>query len=117
MTVIKLLSFGIPCAMNPLTEFHSDAYLAHTSACFNHLDRIVRDLNLSMNDKTLLDLGAGIGDQAIFWQNKGARVTVIEGRQENIDVMLSLLNGIEIIHADLDDCENLSPIQSDIVFS
>ena len=102
--------------INPLKEFHSEPYLKHTEACFDHIERIIKDINLSVEGISVLDLVAGIGDQAVFWKKKGAQVTAIEGRKENIDVMISIIEGINIVHADLEFCSDISGNKFDVVF-
>lgn len=52
-------------------------------------------LNLPIQNRTVLELGSGIGDLTTFFLDRGCAVTSIEGRAENIDVHkrdLELLN-------------------------
>jgi SAM-dependent methyltransferase len=43
-------------------------------------------LNLPIQNRTVLELGSGIGDLTTFFLDRGCTVTSIEGRAENIDV-------------------------------
>ncbi len=43
-------------------------------------------LNLPIADRTVLELGAGIGELSTFFLDRGCTVTSIEGRAENIEI-------------------------------
>ena len=63
--------------------FQSDLYIRHNARRLEHLAA----LNLDLSGKTVLELGAGIGDHSSFFLDRGCTVTAIEPRAENIAVM------------------------------
>ncbi len=66
-------------ADTPQSDFHSWRYLRNTARRLEHL----ATLGLEFNGKTILELGAGIGDLSTFFLDRGAIVHATEGRPEN----------------------------------
>ena len=62
-------------------NFFDARYQLHNIARLSHLN----DLNLDLDNKSVLELGAGIGDHTLFYLYRGGQVTPIEGRQELCD--------------------------------
>lgn len=60
--------------------FHSAHYLAHNEARLTHL----ASLALPLENKTVLEPGAGIGDHTLFYLARGCSVTAVEPRHENL---------------------------------
>jgi hypothetical protein len=65
--------------------FHSDQYIRHNARRLEHL----ASLNLDLSGKSVLELGAGIGDHSSFYLDRGCTVTAIEPRAENVAIMRS----------------------------
>ena len=63
--------------------FDDAAYQEINRARLAHLD----SLQLALAGKTLLDVGAGVGDLTGFFVDKGCAVTCAEGRRENVEVI------------------------------
>jgi hypothetical protein len=63
------------------TNFFEARYQMHNIARLSHLN----SLNLELNGKKVLELGAGVGDHTLFYLYKGCDVMPIEGRQELCD--------------------------------
>ena len=71
-------------AVDPnLKVFHSDTYKAINDARQSHL----ASLNLPLEGKTVLEVGAGIGLHTRFFEERGCKVVSTDGRQENVDAM------------------------------
>lgn len=71
-------------AVDPnLKVFHSDTYKAINDARLKHL----ASLNLPLEGKTVLEVGAGIGLHTHFFEERGCKVVSTDGRQENVDAM------------------------------
>lgn len=64
----------------PERSFRSDAYLRHNQRRQEHL----ATLGLSLNDRTVLEVGAGIGDHTGFFVDRDCQVTITEGREINL---------------------------------
>lgn len=70
----------------PFDDFHSDAYLHHNRCRFEHL----RSLILQIEDKSILEVGAAIGDHTEFLLNlKPSKILSLEAREENINILMS----------------------------
>lgn len=70
-------------AGTPQGDFHSDRYLRHTARRLEHL----ATLGLDLSDKTVLEVGAGIGDLTTFFLDRGCRVHATEGRPDNLEIL------------------------------
>jgi len=68
------------------------------------------------NGKTLLDLGAGIGDISNAFTRLGATATAVEVRQEHINILRKKYPHIKIVKADLDKEWPFVNQKFDIVF-
>jgi hypothetical protein len=62
-------------------NFFESSYQLHNIARLSHLN----SLKLELDNKNVLELGAGIGDHTLFYLYRGCDVTPIEGRQELCD--------------------------------
>jgi len=69
-----------------------------TEPYFNHLGYLrmnmrrlehLATLNLPLHDKTVLEIGAGIGDLTSYFLDRGCSVTSIEGRVDNVSTFES----------------------------
>ena len=59
-------------------------------------------------DKTMLELGAGFGENGRMFQDLGAKVTYAEARKEHLDVLLERDSNAKIIVLDQDKIWNLN---------
>lgn len=64
----------------PVAAFHSDAYLRLNHRRQEHL----ATLGLALENRTVLEVGAGIGDHTAFFLDRGARVTITDGRAKHV---------------------------------
>jgi len=71
-----------------LEDFHSVSYLRHNSRRLEHL----ASLNLPIRDRSVLELGAGVGDHTTYFLDRGCSVTCVEPRAENCTLLASLMN-------------------------
>ena len=71
-----------------LADFHSVSYLRHNARRLEHL----ASLSLPIRDRTVLELGAGVGDHTTFFLDRGCSVTCIEPRAENCTLLASLMH-------------------------
>lgn len=65
------------------SNFFDPVYQKHNIARLSHLD----SLGLSLSNKKVLELGAGIGDHTLFYLYRGCSVTPVEGRQALCDLI------------------------------
>jgi SAM-dependent methyltransferase len=71
-----------------LEDFHSVSYLRHNARRLEHL----ASLNLPIRDRSVLELGAGVGDHTTFFLDRGCSVTCVEPRAENCTLLASLMH-------------------------
>jgi len=64
----------------PEEVFWSDHYVRHNMRRLEHL----ASLGLPLQNRTVLELGAGIGDHTLFYLDRGCSVVALEGREENV---------------------------------
>jgi len=70
-----------PGTRGPMTPFHSEEYRRHTSRRLEHL----ASLGLPLTGRRVLDVGAGVGDHASFYLDRGCEVISLEPRAENVE--------------------------------
>ena len=63
--------------------FHAQHYVRHNESRLTHL----ASLDLDLSGKTVLEVGAGIGDHTVFYLERGCAMTVTEVRPENLAVL------------------------------
>jgi SAM-dependent methyltransferase len=81
-----------------IDEFHTAGYLQHNHCRQAHL----ASLGLDLERKTVLELGAGVGDHSTFWLKRGCRVTCVEARTENVERLREAQPEVKVIQCDLD---------------
>jgi SAM-dependent methyltransferase len=93
-------------------RFHSDLYIRHNARRLEHLAA----LHLDLTGKSVLELGAGIGDHSIFFLDRACRVTALEPRAENVDVIRARTREaprawdparLRVVHGGIDDLDRL----------
>lgn len=63
--------------------FLSDLYIRHNARRLEHL----ASLQLDLSGRSVLELGAGIGDHSVFYLDRGCTVTAVEPRADNVAVL------------------------------
>ena len=66
---------------SPLATFHSLHYLRHNQRRQEHL----ATLGLDMPGKSVLEVGAGLGDHTSFFLDRGCRVVTSDARPSNLE--------------------------------
>lgn len=87
-------------------QFQSAPYLRHNQSRLTHL----ASLQLDLDGKTVLEVGAGIGDHTGFYLARGCRVMVTEIRPENLAVLEDRFRAesrVAVRALDLDDPADL----------
>jgi len=67
----------------PQATFHAAGYLRHNQRRQEHL----ATLGLPLAGRSILEVGAGIGDHTGFFLDRGCRVMVTDGRPANVTVL------------------------------
>jgi hypothetical protein len=97
--------------MNPQDIFWSPHYIRHNQRRQEHL----ASLGLPLANRSVLEVGAGIGDHTTFFLDRGCGVIVSEARDENLAVLNSRYPGLDIRKVDL-DCPAEEPIGAEVVY-
>jgi FkbM family methyltransferase len=103
--------------MDPIAEFHRHDYLELNRARLEHLE----SLALPIEGKSIVELGAGIGDLTPFLLSKSQRVTAIEGRSQDVTIMQGRYPredypGLQIVQMDVSAPRHLPEAPYDVVF-
>lgn len=94
---------------NEVADFFSPHYQKHNQARLDHLD----SLGLELSNKLVLDVGAGVGDHAEWYLNKGCQVHAVEGRDSLCALMKERFEGnskIQILRYNLDHDNDYSDL-------
>jgi len=86
----------------PSVFFNSDHYIRHNQRRQEHL----ASLGLDLREKTVLEVGAGIGDHTSFFLDRGCSVLATEIRPENLEVLqtrFSENNRVTCLQLDMDN--------------
>lgn len=88
----------VPDLIDPVSIFHGEHYMRHNQRRQEHL----ASLQLDLANRTVLEVGAGIGDHTSFFVDRGCRVTVTEARAENLSLIKQRFPSLEVEQLDLD---------------
>lgn len=87
MTTARFASTFSPDVENTLAFFHNYAYLRNTARRLEHL----ATLGLDLTNRSVLELGAGVGDHTLFYLDRGCRVCALEAREDNCNALRAVL--------------------------
>lgn len=118
MRSIKLLLKKLITALchkyPPTTGFMAFRYQQLNQRRLEHL----ATLNLPIRNKSILELGAGIGDLTSFFLDRECSVVSVEARKENIRILSKRFPDVKTIQTDLDNIDHdILTDQFDIVCS
>jgi SAM-dependent methyltransferase len=100
-------------APRPVAAFHSDEYLRHNARRLEHL----ATLGLSLAGRSVLEVGAGIGDHTSFFVDRGCRVTSSDGRPENVRLLAKRYPELHVRRLDLDAPDPAFGERFDVVYA
>jgi len=87
--------------VNPVPTFHSDHYMRHNQRRQEHL----ASLGLDIKNKSVLEVGAGIGDHTSFFVDRGCNVTSTEARPDCVGILRSRFPNLEVGQLDMESPE------------
>jgi hypothetical protein len=97
---------------DPISEFHGWHYLRHNQRRQEHL----ASLGLALDRRSVLEVGAGIGDHTSFFLDRGCTVLVTEGREENLALLRQRYPELAPRLLDLDDPDPTFTAAAEIVY-
>lgn len=95
--------------------FHDGAYIRHNARRQEHL----ATLGLDLADKSVLEVGAGIGDHTTFFLDRGCKVLCTEPRKDNLNVIRRRFKSepnLAVEELDLDGALPPAAPQYDVVY-
>lgn len=97
---------------DPISEFHGWQYLRHNQRRHEHL----ASLGLALSNRTVLEVGAGIGDHTSFFLDRGCTVVATEGRIENLSLLRQRYPDVPSAILDLDNPDPDFAVTAEIVY-
>ena len=98
---------------DPSRSFHSNHYLRHTARRLEHL----ASLGIPIEGKTVLELGAGIGDHTSFFLDRGCEVLTTDSRESNRAILQARYPECKTMVLDLDNPASALQGKFDIVYA
>ena len=95
----------------PEEHFHGWDYLRHTARRIEHL----ASLRIPVHRKTVLEVGAGIGDFSHYYLDRECQITITEAREDNLEYLRNRFRAGDIRYLNLDAPEGLNGGVYDIV--
>lgn len=99
-------------AIDSISEFHSDHYVRHNQRRLEHL----ATLGLPFEGRSVIEVGAGIGDHTSFFLDRGCSVLTSDGRPENVELLRRRYPSIAVRQLDLDNPQPEFRETADIVY-
>jgi 2-polyprenyl-3-methyl-5-hydroxy-6-metoxy-1,4-benzoquinol methylase len=93
-------------------EFGSAAYVRHNQRRLEHL----ASLGLPLCGRSVLEVGAGIGDHTSFFLDRSCVVTITDARPENVRILRRRYPGAEIARLDLENPSGLADRTFEVVY-
>jgi SAM-dependent methyltransferase len=82
-----------------LQNFRSHHYLRHNARRLEHL----ASLRIPVAERTVLEVGAGIGDHSHYFLDRGCKMTITDARSRNLRAMRKRYPHETVLRLDLDD--------------
>ncbi len=96
--VVRKLGFEVMRKGNPALRFLSDDYMRHNARRLEHL----ASLRIPVAGKTVLEVGAGIGDHSPYYIDRGCAVTITEVRPANLTILNDRYPGHPVLTLDME---------------
>jgi SAM-dependent methyltransferase len=97
----------------PESVFWSPHYQRHNARRLEHL----ASLRIPVGGKTVLELGAGVGDHTHYFVDRGCRVTITEARAENLAILSRRYPGHDVRALDLERPVAVEGAPFDVVYA
>lgn len=97
--------------MRPQDIFWSQHYIRHNQRRQEHL----ASLGLALANRSVLEVGAGIGDHTTFFLDRGCTVTVTEGQEQNLAILRARYPQLDVRQLDLNAPPG-APLAADVVY-
>lgn len=102
---------GSAAGSSPADDFRTYEYQRHNQRRQEHL----ASLELPLAGRSVLEVGAGVGDHTSFFLDRGCTVTTTEGRPENVGRLRARFPALDVRLLDLDPPPDV-PVPADVVY-
>lgn len=102
----------LPFSMNPVHHFRSNAYMRHNARRLEHL----ASLRISVANRSVLEVGAGIGDHSGYFIDRGCKITITEVRKKNLQYLKDRYPSCDIQFLDMDNPTPIKGSPFDVVY-
>lgn len=109
--IVRKMGLHIAGTNDPVLNFHSDHYLRHNARRLEHL----ASLKISVAGKSVLEVGAGIGDHSHYFIDRGCCVTITEARTENLSYLKERYPGYNAFQLDMESPSKVGGSPFDVV--
>jgi SAM-dependent methyltransferase len=96
---------------DPEVQFHTESYLRHNERRLRHL----ASLDLPLAGRSVLEVGAGIGDHTGFFLARGCSIVTSDGRAANLRALRARYPHLDVRALDLDRPQGFECASFDIV--
>jgi hypothetical protein len=97
---------------SPVRDFQSMSYTRHTRRRQEHL----ATLELPLAGRSVLEVGAGVGDHTDFFLDRGCRVTVTDARPRNVRLLRRRFPTLDVRTLDLDEPPASFDVSAEITY-
>jgi Methyltransferase domain len=97
--------------VTPALQFHSDFYIRHSARRLEHL----ASLRIPVAGRTVLEVGAGIGDHSSYYIDRGCRITITEVRPECLQYLKQRFPNSDVQRLDMESPDSFPLAPADIV--
>lgn len=109
----KLLErVGLAITQANVAHFHADSYLRHNARRLEHL----ASLGLEIRGKSVLEVGAGIGDHSHFFLDRDCQLTITDVRKENLEYLRDRYPDVRIERLDMEAPRDLDGAPFQVVY-
>lgn len=95
----------------PALQFHSDVYIRHNARRLEHL----ASLRIPVAGKSVLEVGAGIGDHSTYYIDRGCSITITEARPDSLRYLRQRFPNCDVQALDMEAPVPLSSAPFDVV--
>ncbi|MEK6801191.1 MAG: class I SAM-dependent methyltransferase [Nitrospirota bacterium] len=110
-TIIQGVGFDIIRRGSPVQRFHSNHYLRHNARRLEHLS----SLRIPVAGRSILEVGAGIGDHSHYYIDRACRITITEARAENLRYLKKRYLNCHVQHLDMESPSHIEGAPFDVV--
>jgi len=96
---IQKTGYDIRVTSLPVAYFQSNHYMRHNARRLEHL----ASLRIPVAGKSVLEVGAGIGDHSHYYLDRGCTVTITEARADNLKVLRRRYPACQVQFLDLEN--------------